>query len=352
MNPRQRVLVGDTSLRVTRLGLGGAPLGGLFEEVSDSAASAAVEAAWDLGVRLFDTAPLYGCGLSERRIGAVLRTRRRDDFVLSTKVGRLLTADPKKTSSGAFGNARWYGDTAFTPIFDFSEPGAVRSLEESLERLGLDRIDIAFIHDPGNHYDESLNGAFAALDQLRSEGTIAGIGVGMNESCTLARFVEDARLDCVLLAGRYTILDQSALGELLPACARRGISVIAGGVYNSGLLADPRRWPLFDYAPASQPWIDKAQSVAAVCNRHDVPLKAAAIQFPLGHPAVCSVLVGCRSADEVSENVGMFEWEIPGALWDELRAEGLLVDGVPSPVEAQIPSDRGQPLPREDTVRW
>jgi D-threo-aldose 1-dehydrogenase len=217
------------------------------------------------------------------------------------------------------------------PVFDFSYDGVMRSLEESLERLGLDRVDVLHIHDPDDHYDEALAGAYRALDRLRSEGTIGAVGAGMNQSAMLARFAREADFDCFLLAGRYTLLDQSGLADLLPLCEERGISIIVGGVYNSGLLADPRPGAPFDYEPAAAELVDRAVRLRDVCARHGVPLKAAAIQFPFGHAAVASVLTGARSPAELEENVAMFLHEIPPDMWDELRREQLLGEDVPTP---------------------
>ena len=326
MDPTQRVPLGKTPLTVSRLGLGSAPLGGLFRPVEDAEAHGVVQSAYELGLRLFDTAPLYGHGLAERRTGAVLGQVLRSDFVLATKVGRLLRADAPPDPRRQFKNV-----PPVNPVFDFSYDGVMRSFEESLERLELDRIDILHIHDPDHHYQEALNGACRALDGLRAEGTIGAVGAGMNQAEMLARFAREADFDCFLVAGRYTLLDQAALSELLPLCVDKRIAVIIGGVYNSGILADPHEGATFNYAPAERHWLDKAQRLEGVCARHRVPLKAAAIQFPLGHPAVATVLTGVRSVAELDENVRMFRFEIPRDLWQELRAEGLL------PPEAPVP---------------
>ncbi len=305
------------TLAVTRLGLGCAPLGGLFEEVSDAAAAETVDAAWQRGVRFFDTAPLYGSGLSERRVGAALRERPRDEFVLSTKVGRLL--DP-----GGRADPMFVGAAAAAPVFDFSYDGALRSLEASLERLGLDRVDVALIHDPDDHYDEAVAGSYIALERLRGEGVVGSIGAGMKQTELLVRFARETDVDCFLVAGRYTLLDGGAAAELLPLCAEKGIAVIAAGVFNSGVLANADGAGHYDYAPAPPEIVARVRALAAVCARWDVPLQAAALQFPLAHPAVASVLVGCRSAAEVGEDARLFELEIPTGLWDDLRADGLL----------------------------
>jgi D-threo-aldose 1-dehydrogenase len=327
MNPKEQVRLGSTDVVVTRLGLGTGPLGGMFAPVTPDDAAAAIDAAWQTGLRLFDTAPLYGHGLSEQRLGRALADRDRREYALSTKVGRLLR-------SGGPGDPRqegiWQAAPPLNPTFDFTREGVLRSLDESLARLGLDRVDIVHIHDPDDRYDEAIHGAYQALSELREGRRIGALGVGMNQAEMLARFAREARFDCFLLAGRYTLLDQSALQELLPLCEERGIAIVAGGVYNSGILAGPRR-PTYDYSPAPPALIARTKQIETVCERNGVPLKAAAIQFPLGHPAVTCVLVGCRSAREVQENVRMFEWEIPAPLWAELQEAGLLDPSAPVP---------------------
>jgi D-threo-aldose 1-dehydrogenase len=320
---RERVPLGRRALSVTRLGLGTAPLGGLYEPVAEEAAHAVVERAWNLGVRLFDTAPLYGFGSSEQRLGEALRSRPRDDFVISTKVGRLLRPN------GAPEPSLFSGAPPLHPVFDFSYEGTLRSLDQSLVRLGLDRVDVVLIHDPDDHFDAALDGAYRALERLREEGAVAAIGVGMNQSELLCRFAREGDFDCFLLAGRYTLLDASALAELLPLCEERGIAVIAGGVFNSGILAGGST---YDYAPAPAPVVERARRVAETCARWEVPLEAAAVQFPLGHPAVACALAGCRSTDELEEDVRLFELDLPVGLWDDLRAEGLLPEEAPTPI--------------------
>ena len=325
MNPAERVPLGGTRLAVTRLGLGTAPLGGLFAPVTDAAARGTVERAYELGLRFFDTAPLYGHGLAEERLGRALRQEPRDEFVLATKVGRLLRAGaPPDPSQFHDGEPFYKMASPLNPVFDFTYGGVMRSVEESLRRLRLDRLDILHIHDPDEHYEEALRGAYPALDRLRQEGTIGAVGVGMNQAEMLVRFAREVHVDCFLVAGRYTLLDQTALRELLPLCLDRRIAVIAGGAYNSGILADPRAGATFDYIPAGPGVIARAQRLEAACRRYGVPLKAAALQFPLGHPAVASVLIGCRSSAEVEENVRLFRTEIPAELWAHLRREGLI----------------------------
>jgi D-threo-aldose 1-dehydrogenase len=319
--------VGRGLIEWPHAGLGTAAIGGLFRAVEERAAVATVERAYERGLRFFDTAPLYGLGLAERRLGSVLAARPRDDFVLATKVGRLLRADAPPDPAQSF----WEGAPAVNPTFDFSSDGVLRSVEESLERLGLDRIDVLHIHDPDEHYEEALTGAYPALDRLRSEGVIDAVGVGMNHVEVLARFARAADLDCVLVAGRYTLLDQAALPELLPLCRERGIAVIVGGVYNSGILADPSPGATFDYRPAPAAWLERAQRLKSVCERHGVSLMAAALQFPLAHPAVATVLLGARSAAELDESLELLSVAIPNDLWAELGSEGLLREDAPTP---------------------
>lgn len=299
----------------------------MFEAVGDEQAAETIESAWQRGVRFFDTAPLYGHGLAERRLGRALAGHPRNDYVLATKVGRLLRADAPSDPGQAF----WHGVPPVSPVFDFSYDGVLRSIEESLERLGLDRVDVVHIHDPDEHCDEALAGAYPALDRLRREGVIGAVGAGLNRVEPLLRFAREAEFDCFLVAGRYTLLDQTALPELLPLCLERGLAVIAGGVYNSGVLAGPSPGARFDYAPAPAPVLARARRLQDVCARHDVPLPAAAIQFPLAHPAVASVLVGARSAAELEESLRFLSLSITAELWADLRGEGLLPGEAPVP---------------------
>jgi D-threo-aldose 1-dehydrogenase len=310
-----------------RAGLGTAAIGGLFTAVEESAAVATVERAYERGLRFFDTAPLYGLGLSERRLGSVLAPRPRDDFVLATKVGRLLRADAPPDPGQSF----WEGEPGVNPTFDFSFDGVLRSVEESVERLGLDRIDVLHIHDPDEHQEEALTGAYPALDRLRGEGVIAAVGVGTSRVDVLARFARAADLDCVLVAGRYTLLDQAALPELLPLCREHGIAVIVGGVFNSGILADPSPGATFDYRPAPAERLAWAQRLKSVCDRHGVSLMAAALQFPLAHPAVATVLLGARSPCELDQSLELLSVAIPSDVWADLRREGLLREDAPTP---------------------
>ena len=318
--------LGRTALTVTRFGLGTAPLAGLFEAVDEATGVGVIERAWEAGIRFFDTAPLYGHGLAEMRLGKVLKQKPRDEFTLASKVGRLLRADalPEPGQS-------WRGTPPVNPVFDFTYDGVMRSFEESLGRLGLDRIDILHIHDPDNHYDAALAGAYRALDRLRSDGVIGAVSAGMNQAEMLTRFAREGDFDCFLLAGRYTLLDQVALKELLPECIKRGIAIIAGGVYNSGILADPKPGARYNYQTAPAELLERARRIRDVCARHGVPLKAAATQFPLGHPAVTCVVVGCRNAAQLDESLEMFDFEIPPNLWRDLKAKRLLPAEAPTP---------------------
>ena len=325
LNPTELVRLGQTQLDVTRLGFGTAPLGGLFEALADDEAHRVVEAAWSAGIRFFDTAPQYGNGLAEQRLGAVLSSKPRDQYVLATKVGRLLRAGAPKESD------TFPGAPPLNPVFDFSYDGVMRSVEESVTRMGIDRIDVLHIHDPDEHFEEALSGAYPALDRLRKEGTIKAVGAGMNQAEMLARFAREASFDCFLLAGRYTLLDQVGLKELLPLCVERGIAIIAGGVFNSGILADPRPGTHYNYQAAPAELVERAARIKAVCERHGVSQKAVAIQFPLGHPAIPTVLTGCRAVEEVKENVESFRTPIPAVVWEDLKAEGLLAAVVPVP---------------------
>ncbi|HTU00490.1 MAG TPA: aldo/keto reductase [Candidatus Sulfotelmatobacter sp.] len=329
MNPVEQVRLGRTSVILTRLGLGTAPLGGLFRPTAESEAAETLAQAYALGIRYFDTAPLYGYGLAEARVGRALGAKPRDSFVVSTKVGRLLRPDAPPDPSQYHGGEPFYkGTPPVNPVFDFSYDGVMRSLEESLARLQLDRVDLLYIHDPDRHHQQALEGAYRALDALRAAGTVGAIGVGMNRWEPLARFAREARFDVFMLAGRYTLLDQSAFPELLPLCAAEGIRIVAAGVYNSGILADPRTKARFNYVPAPAVLVERALRLEAVCRRWGVPLRAAAAQFPFSHPAVISVVLGSRAAADIAENAALLQLPIPPALWQDLAGEGLLPAGV------------------------
>jgi D-threo-aldose 1-dehydrogenase len=316
-----------SGVRVTELSFGGAAIGNLYTAVSDEAARAAVDAAWDGGIRTFDTAPHYGLGLSERRLGEALRERRRDEYVMCTKVGRLLEPAGADAAPGA-DTEGFAVPASHVRRFDFSADGVRRSLEASLGRLGLDRVDIALIHDPDDHGEQAIREAYPALEKLRADGVVGAIGVGMNQAAMLTRFVTETDIDVVLVAGRYTLLDQSAADALLPAAQARGVSVIAGGVFNSGLLAAPARGATYDYQAASGELLDRALQLEQACARYGVPLRAAAAHFPLSDPAVASVLIGARSAAEISEAIRLRDLYIPQELWDVLAAVGTTGKGL------------------------
>lgn len=309
---------------LTRIGLGTATLGNLYRVMSDQDAYAAVETAWQLGVRYFDTAPHYGLGLAERRLGAALRDRPRAEFLMSTKVGRLLVPTPDNINQ--LDDDGFAVPAAFRREWDFSRDGVLRSLESSLERLDLDRVDIAFLHDPDRHWVQASTTGVGALVELRDQGVVGAIGVGMNQSAMAAEFVRRCDIDLVMLAGRYTLLDQSAEGDLLSIAQQRGVGIIAAGVYNSGLLGTDtvRADAHFDYRVASQEVVARARAIAEVCHRHGVSLPDAAVQFPLRHPAVLSVVLGARDGTQIREGIERSEAPIPEAMWDQLETDGLI----------------------------
>ncbi|MET7383961.1 aldo/keto reductase [Streptomyces sp. NPDC005529] len=321
--------LGASGVPVGALSFGAAGIGNLYTEVTGEQARAAVDTAWDCGIRTYDTAPHYGIGLSERRLGAALRDRPRAEYTLSTKVGRLLEpADP-----GGDDLAQGFAVPAtHRRVWDFSADGVRRSLDASLERLGLDRVDVVYLHDPDDHAEQAFHEAYPALEELRSQGVVGAIGAGMNQTAMLTRFVQDTDVDVVLCAGRYTLLDHRALTDLLPAARRRGTSVVVGGAFNSGLLADPGPGSTYNYAPAQPELLDRALRLKGIAERHGTTLRAAALALPAAHPAVASVLVGARSAAEVQDCAQQFATPVPAAFWRELRAEGLLPHAAPLPV--------------------
>ncbi|MDT7840460.1 aldo/keto reductase [Streptomyces justiciae] len=303
------------------LGFGAAGLGNLFSEVSDEQAHAAVTAAWDRGIRYYDTAPHYGLGLSERRLGAALREHPRDEYLISTKVGRRL----EPSTAGGDDLAHGFAVPAtHQRVWDFTEDGIRRTLDASLERLGLDRVDIVCLHDPDDHAAQAFREGYPALEKLRAEGVVGAIGAGMNQAEMLTRFVRDTDVDVVLCAGRYTLLDQSAAAELLPAALAKGTSVVVGGAFNSGLLADPTPGATYNYTRAPEELLNRALRMKEAAERHGISLRAAALAFCAAHPAVTSVLVGARSAAEVHDCADQFTTPVPDAFWQELRETGLL----------------------------
>ncbi|MEE2628481.1 MAG: aldo/keto reductase [Candidatus Latescibacterota bacterium] len=328
MHPLEKAALGRSGLQVTRLGLGCAAIGGLYGDIPDDQATQVVHKALDLGLNLFDTAPLYGSGKSEERLGRALRDVPRDAYVLASKVGRLLVAsDDDQRDGSIFDNP-----PPFKPVFDFSYDGVMRSLEDSLKRLGVDRIDILHIHDPDAHWKEAIEGAYPALERLRSEGVISAVSAGMNQWEMLARFAREGDFDCFLLAGRYSLLDQSALDELLPLCTEKNIGIMAGGTYNSGILAKGAKpGATYNYGEAPADIMQKAQAIEAVAERHGVDVKAAASQFVFAHPAITCIIPGTRQPARVEENFNLLIDEIPSAFWDDLRAENLVHESAPLP---------------------
>ena len=322
-------------LRLSELSLGCAQLGNLYRAIDDDEAHATVDAAWELGIRYFDTAPHYGLGLSERRLGRALASRPRTEYVLSTKVGRLLEPVP---APAGMDDGGFEVPATHRRVWDFSRDGVLRSIEDSLERLGLDRVDIVYLHDPDDHWREAVGAAYPALEELRAQGVIAAIGAGMNQTAMLSAFARETDMDLLMVAGRYTLLDQSALDDLMPACEERGVGIVAAGVFNSGLLARsaPARGARYDYAAAPDEVLRRTERIDAICSRHGVELPAAALAFPLAHPLVASVCVGARSPGQIERNVSLHRAGVPPALWAELRAAGLLRADAPT-APAAIP---------------
>ncbi len=331
MRAEDSVRLGRTALRTTRLGLGLASLGGLFAAVSDDDAARTVDRAWDVGIRLFDTAPVYGYGRSERRAGAALGSRPREQYTLCTKVGRLIVP------GGGDTQPIWADPPpGVGPLRDYSYAGVMRSVEESLARLGLDRIDVLHVHDPDEDFPVAVSDAYRALAELRARGTIGAVSIGVNHAPVAARYLREVDRpgpDCVMLAGRYNLLDQSGLDEVLPLCAARGVAVLAAGVYQSGLLADPRPGAPHGYATLPAELARRVAAWHAVCREFAVPPTAAAVQFPFGHPAVTSVVVGARAPEEVDATARMLAHPVPEEFWAAVRATELLSPEVPTPAE-------------------
>jgi D-threo-aldose 1-dehydrogenase len=313
-------------LELTELGLGAAQFGNLYRETTEEQAAGAVTAAWDAGIRYFDTAPHYGLGLSERRLGALLAQYPRDEYRVSSKVGRLLVPSPE--TAGRLDDAGFVVPATLRREWDFSRDGILRSIESTLERTGLDHLDIVYLHDPDDHLEQAFGEGVQTLIELRDEGVVRAVGAGMNQSEALATLIRVADVDLVMLAGRYTLLEQGAADELLPLALEHGVGVVIAGVYNSGLLSSPRP-PVgakYDYEDAPASLIERANAIADVCERHGVTLPEAALAFPLQHPAVISVVVGVRDAAQMLSNVERYSTSIPAALWSDLRAASLLPD--------------------------
>jgi len=314
-----------SELSFDRLGFGAAGIGNLYRAVDDAAAQATVEAAWAGGIRYFDTAPHYGLGLSERRLGLALRGKPRDEFLVSTKVGRLLV--PATNPEGARDDEGFDVPADFRRVWDPSEAGIRRSLEDSLDRLGLDRVDILYLHDPDAYdLEAGISQALPAMEKLRAEGLVEAIGVGSNSSDALLECVQRSEPDLVMLAGRYTLLEQPAREHLLPSCIERGVGVVNVGVYNSGLLARPTISDdaHYNYAPAPQEILDHARQLAACCAEYGVELPTAALQFSLLHPAVRTVVVGASNPAQIRQNIARMNQTVPEEMWEELRRRSLV----------------------------
>ena len=341
MDPTGLRKLGRTDLSVTQYGFGTAPFSGFRDTIPEDVALATIQAAWDGGVRMFDTSPYYGYGRAELRLGTVLRDKPRDEYVLSTKIGRVMHPLGR---TGTPPEGWRTGGLRFVPEFDYSYDGVHRSLEQSMLRLGIDVIDIVFIHDVDfwttqdrdvleTRFKQAMEGAHKALVELRAAGVIKAFGVGLNEADTSARFVRAGDFDCVLLAGRYTLLEQGALSDFLPLCEQKGVGVILGGPLNSGILATgAREGARYNYVAPPEAVVEKVNRLSAVCARHGVELPAAALQFPLGHPAITGIIPGAMNAGEVTGNMALFRKQLPPALWADLRQEGLLDPAAPLPL--------------------
>ena len=329
---------GRVGFDITDMGFGAAPIGNFLRPIPEEEAGAMVERAWNAGMRYFDTAPYYGHGLSELRLGHYLRWKPRHEFVISSKVGRVLTAAPRETIDFK----PWVDGAPFRSRFDYSYEGTMRSFEDSLQRLGLGTIDILFIHDADVfthgpemqkvYFKQAMDGCYRALVELREQGLVKAIGVGVNNWEVMLDFMKAGDFDTLLVAGRYTLLEQEALNELLPLCERRGTAIVIGGGFNGGILATGAvpgaKW---NYAPAPAPIMEKVKKIEAVCARHKVPLAAAALQFLLAHPAVASHVPGTRNVAQMNQNLELVAHPIPVAFWQELKAEGLVRQDAPVP---------------------
>ncbi|MGD9912546.1 MAG: aldo/keto reductase [Rhizobiaceae bacterium] len=339
MKTRHFDRIGNGGLDFTELGFGTAPLGNLYRAISDDDAQAVLTAAWDTGCRYFDTAPLYGLGLSETRVNRFLRGKRRDDYVLSTKIGRLLQVCPPEQRTGI---GKFFETPTRKEVYDYTHDGVMRSVEFSLERLGVDRIDILYAHDLDIYtlgtqaaldakFAEFMGSGYQALLKLRDEGVIRAFGAGVNEWESCQWLAERGDFDLFLLAGRYTLLEQEALRSFLPLCEQRGIGIVLGGPYNSGVLASgPKPGAFYNYFEAPQEILDRVARIQSVCRSHGVKLIEAALNFPLQHPAIVSVIPGGQRVEEVKSNRGFLDVQIPPALWADLKAQGLMRKDAPT----------------------
>ncbi len=337
MKPFERRKFGRTDLEVTAFAFGAAPIGNIFREIDEHTSDAMIQHAWDAGVRFYDTAPMYGHGLSELRVGHSLRWKDRDDFVLASKVGRVLK--PEKRSKIDFDP--WVNAAPFDMVFDYSYDGTMRAFEDSLQRLALERMDICFIHDidvftrgdeQPDVFKQAMDGAWKALSRLRDEGVVKAIGVGVNEWEVCHEALKQRDFDGFLLAGRYTLLEQDSLDLFLPLCEERNAAVVVGGGFNSGILATGAvAGAKYNYAPAPAEILDKVRAIEAVCRDHDVPLPAAALQFVVAHPAIPAFCAGTRTVGQLQQNLEWFSHPISSEFWIELKSKGLLREDAPTP---------------------
>ena len=343
MYPTETRKLGKSGVALTQLGFGGAPLGELFVRVDEATAAATLQAAWDAGVRYYDTAPYYGRGLSEIRFGRFLDAKPRSDFVLSSKVGRWFfpPARPDEFQTGPV----WAGGLRFEHVHDYSYDGIMRSYEQSQMRLGMNRIDLLLIHDldfwfhateakVAAHLSQLFTSGWRALDELRSHGLVRGVGAGINELGMMPRFLDALPLDFFLVALRYTLMEQEVLEAEFPYCERAGVGIVIGGVYSSGITATgPIEGAKYNYSDATPEVMERVRRMQAVCASHGTPLAAAALQFPLAHPIVASVIPGAVSPDQVRQNVENFRRSIPASLWSDLKREGLIAERAPTPAD-------------------
>ena len=340
MKRRRFDRIGNGGIEFTELGFGSAPLGNLYKAVSDEEARAVLDAAWDTGCRYYDTAPLYGLGLAETRLNGFLRGKKRDDYVVTTKAGRLLEVCKPEERTGI---GKFFDTPTRRQVFDYSYDGIMRSFEASLERLGLDRVEILLVHDlcifthgskeeSGKRIDEYMRSGYYAMLSLRDQGVIKAFGAGVNEWEVCQTLAERGDFDLFLLAGRYTLLEQESLQTFLPLCEKRGIGIILGGPYNSGILATgPKEGAYYNYSAATADVIERVSRIHAICQSHGIAMISAALQFPLFHPSVVSVIPGGQSATEVKQNREILDVKIPDDLWHELKREGLIRNDAPTP---------------------
>lgn len=337
MQPDTKRKFGRLDLHVTAFAFGTAPIGNIFREIPEDKAGAMIARAWDAGVRFFDTAPMYGHGLAELRAGHALRWKNRDEFVLASKVGRVLKPAPR----AAIDFAPWVNAAPFAMEFDYSYDGTMRAFEDSLQRLGLERMELCFIHDIDRFtrgdsqpevFAQAMDGAWKALSRLRDEGVVKGIGVGVNEWEVCEAALRERDFDCFLLAGRYTLLEQDALDSFLPLCEERGAAVVVGGGFNSGILATGAvEGAKYNYAPAPAAILEKVRRIEAVCRDHAVPLGAAALQFVVAHPAIPAFCAGTSTIEQLDRNLEWFSHPIPAGFWADLKSQGLLREDAPVP---------------------